>query len=82
MFRKIKDILTSIGIYDSNGEKIKINLYIIYIKDIFMYVIEKNEKYKTITINYYIYLLSYYEVMLDKADINLDITSIVGIAFF
>jgi len=38
MFRKIKDILTNISIYGLNGEKIKINLYIIYIKDIFMYV--------------------------------------------
>lgn len=47
-----------------------------------MQEIEKNEKYKTITINYNIYLLSQYEVMLDKADVNLDIMSIIGIAFF
>jgi len=55
MFRKIEDILTNIP-----GPDGKI------IKDKFMYVIEKNEGYKSIK--------SYYEVISGKKDVNLDIT--------
>lgn len=55
IFRKIEDILTNIP--GPKGEKIKEKC---------MYVIEKNEGYKT--------LKCYYEVMSGKANVNLDIT--------
>jgi len=54
IFRKIEDILTNIP--GLNGKKIK---------EKNMYVIEKNEGYKT--------LKCYYEVMSGKANVNLDI---------
>ena len=55
MFRKIEDILTNNP--GPDGKKIK---------DKFMFVIEKNEGYKTTK--------SYYEVMSGKKDVNFDIT--------